>query len=253
MITEKKISGLRSPAPSRFLSPSRFLLLFMLLPPFLATAQTRFPDFSQLQGTFWVDRDRLNSYDRPFAEQAPAPDVRSNEESILILLELSRQWFSGIIYGFDFSYQPSDKARQVQEIFTLEPVYQIPWGDRGLEYLGAIEEERRIEIRFRYHTKDYEIARLQGWYGSSFPGSSARGASADHGDLRSREESLKAAVKEAIRSYFRTVIFNKPREITGRVALREMPRSFPDGGQIHSFVNITIDSDRVKIRTYQEF
>lgn len=241
MITGKKISGLRS----------GFLLLFLLLPPFLATAQTRFPDFSQLQGTFWVDRDRLNSYDRPFAEQAP--DVRSDEESILILLELSRQWFSGIIYGFDFSYQPSDRARQVQEIFTLEPVYQIPWGDRGLEYLGAIEEERRIEIRFRYHTKDYEIARLQGWYGSSFPGSSARGAATDHGDLRSREESLKAAVKEAIRSYFRTVIFNKPREITGRVALREMPRSFPDGGQIHSFVNITIDSDRVKIRTYQEF
>ncbi len=224
----------------------RCLLPWLLLLGFrveIAAQEALYPDFSQVQGEFWVERSRLSSYDAPFIEQIP--DEMTTEESVLILLELSRRMFSGMIYGFNFYYQPSDNLRQVEEIFSLEPIHQIPWGDSGLKYIGHIENDGRIEMSFRYLTKDYEIARLKGWRSTRFPNSSGGAASPDRANLRSRLESLEMAVKEALRSHFRAIILNKPRSIRGRLALLSMPRSYPESGLIYTTVNIVIDTDVV--------
>ena len=48
------------------------------------------------------------------------------------VLEVGRVLVSGMIYGWTFTYIPSDKARQVSETFTLMPVAQVAWGNPRL-------------------------------------------------------------------------------------------------------------------------
>ena len=225
---------------------SLLLICFFLVD---VSAQDVYPDFSQLQGIFWVERGYQNSYNAPLADQYLAE--RSNDEVTLDLLELSRQWFSGIIYGYDFYYRPLDRTREVEEIFTLDPVYQIPWGDSGLEYIGYTEEDQKVEMAFRYFPREYEISRLRGWRSSSFPNSAGQASTPDHTNFQSRIDSFEEAVKQALRNHFRAVTFNKPREITGRVALFSMPRSFATSGEIYTSLKIIIDTD--SLVAYSQF
>ena len=225
------------------------LLFFSLLLTELAAQEAVYPDFSQLQGLFWVDRGYQVSDDAFPADQRLIE--RSTEEYIGELLELCRLWFSGMIYGYDFYYQPSDRTRQVEEIFTLDPVYQIPWGDSGLEYLDSIEENEQIEMAFRYLTREHEVSRLRGWRASNFPNTAGQAETPDRGDLQSRVASFQEAVKQAIRNHFRELIFNKPKEIRGRIALFAMPRSFAAAGLVHTSVKITIDTDTIV--AYRQF
>ncbi|MFQ3621364.1 MAG: hypothetical protein SNJ78_10540, partial [Spirochaetales bacterium] len=53
------------------------------------------------------------------------PNLRSIEKEELYerILEEARYVFSGMVYGFVFSYTPSDKARRVEEEFLLEPYH----------------------------------------------------------------------------------------------------------------------------------
>ena len=214
---------------------------------YLTAQEALYPDFSQLQGLFWINRGYENTYDPSTQNMAE----RSNEEYVGDLLELCRQWFSGIIYGYHFYYQPLDRTRQIDEVFTLVPIHQIPWGDRGLEYLGAFEEGDRIEMDFRYFTKAHEVSRLRGWRSSQFVNSSGRAATPDRNTLQSRLDSFQEAVKQAIRSHFRSTTFNKPQEISGSIALFTMPRSYSDAGLIHTSLKVTIDLD--KLVSYQQF
>lgn len=208
-----------------------------------------YPDFSQIQAVFWINRSHANSYDVPVTEQILAPV--DDREYIRDLLELSRQWFSGIIYGYQFIYRPSDQVREVSELFTIEPVHQIPWGDNDLEYLGYYEEDQKIELSFRYFPKDYERSRLKAWRSSRLPDMVGQAELPDRTDMQSRMESFDEAVKQAIRNYYRQVIPNKPREIRGRIALRNVPRSFADGGRIFTSLRVIIDTEEVQ--EYQHF
>ncbi|MEW5816327.1 MAG: hypothetical protein AB1798_13130, partial [Spirochaetota bacterium] len=59
----------------------------------------------------------------------------TREAALKQILEEAQFVFSGMMYGFKFQYTPSDKTRRVDEIYFVEPVSQIPWGDKGLKIL----------------------------------------------------------------------------------------------------------------------
>jgi hypothetical protein len=218
-----------------------FLLLLALVP--MSAQEAMYEDFSQVQGVFWINRSHVNAWNISLPDQNL--DYRADEEYIIDLLELARQWFSGMIYGYRFEYTPSDQARQVEEYFLLEPIHEIPWGTPGLEYTGYFEANEKIEMGFRYFTADYEQARLRGWRSVRLANAAGQASTRDRTDLASREESFDEAVKQALRNYFRAVVPNKPRLITGTLALEEMPRSFADGGMVHTNVRISIDVGEV--------
>ncbi len=222
-----------------------FLLILVLSSSLgLQAQESLYRDFSQVKGVFWINRSHINAYSIALPDQNL--EYRADEEYVTDLLELARQWFSGMIYGYDFVYRPSDVARNVEEFFSLTPIFQIPWGDPSLEYTGYYEENEKIEMGFRYFTRNYEQARLRGWSSVRLVNIQGDASTRDRTDIRSREESFDEAVKQALRNYFRQVVPNKPKSISGSLALTEMPRSFADGGMVHSSVRIVIDVDEVE-------
>lgn len=165
-----------------------------------------------LDGEFWTDEDRI----------IHAADA---EEAELRVLMEGRYVFSGMLYGYDFRYVPSDRTRQVAEEFALTPVAQIPWGDPRLR---VISTRRRSDdafvVRLRYDMAPFQRARYEAWRSNTLTPASGLGRADLMEGLQGKIDAIEAAIKEAIRDHMRGRTFNKPRVITGRVLLEKPPR-----------------------------
>lgn len=206
--------------------------LFLLL----LSAAALFPqDF--LAGSFWVEYN-------PIVAGTEYP--QSDTEAARLALEEARYVFSGMIYGFSFRYTPSDMSRRVDEIFELEAIHSIPWGDRSLRVLGGTVDREYYKAEVLYELRDFQRQRLDYWDSNTFPSASGTGI----GDLfigrEGKYEAIREGVKEAVRNYLRPRVFNKPREITGEAVLAEVPYIVIDAGGYHAKVRIKLEVREVQ-------
>lgn len=210
---------------------SSFILFASLL---LLTAGPLFgigPDDDTIVAEFWCDLEPMVKTDD---EEFPVP----RDIAVKHILREAQFVFSGMIFGFAFEYTPSDTAREVKEIFTLEPIAQIPWGDERLSVMDTRREEEKLIARIRYDIASYQKPWLTLWQSSSIPAASARGTDNALLGIEAKIGSIKDGVKEAVRAYLRQRVYNKPKRITGEVLLCEPPRIFVDAGAYRSKVRI---------------
>lgn len=174
------------------------------------------------------------------------PDLR-----IAVLLDFARSLVSGMIYGYSFSYIPSDNARQVSERFTLTPLHRIPWGDPGLEFLEGYDDASMIELRLRYWLQDWQIQRRNAWLTPGIPNSQSRGTASYTMDVSGQLQAVQEAVKQAIRSHARGITYDKPQSLEGQVLLETPPRIIVRAGEFLAEVRVRIQID--SIREYRVF
>ena len=178
-----------------------------------------------LDGEFWTDEDRIIHEGEAQAE--------------LRLLREGRYVFSGMLYGYDFRYVPSDRTRQVEEEFTLEPVAEIPWGDPQLRVVGTRRRsDGAFVARMRYDMAPFQNRRYEAWRRNTRISAAGKGAAPLLEGLDGKIRAIEEGVKQAVRGYMRTKTFNKPRLITGRVLLEEPPRVFVSSGEYVATVEL---------------
>ena len=190
-----------------------------------------------LAGEFWVEIS-------PFIEteeEYPLPEDKAYKR----LLEEASFVFSGMIYGFDFTYTPFDKSRKVDEIFTLEPVAVIPWGDSRLSVVETRAESNRLYALIRYVPEEHQLRWLRMMNSNIYPRATGRGRASLFGGPVEKYTALRAAAKEAIRGYLRARIFNKPREVLGKLVFSEIPHVIIDAGEYVAVTRIRIDIDEI--------
>lgn len=181
-----------------------------------------------------------------WTELDPAVDLEqggviSQDEAIRRTLEEARIVLSGMIYGFEVRYVPSDRARQVEEELEVEARALIPAGDPALRVLDVRTNENRYYVHIRYDLADYQTARLQSWSSNTFESVAGRGTAPLYEGYRAKFDSFEQAIKNAVREYVRRQIKNKPRQIEARVLLVEPPYTIIDAGGFHSKVRIKVD------------
>jgi hypothetical protein len=177
------------------------------------------PLFSQelLNLELWTELD-------PIVENPDrAPKAITNEEAYKLVLDEARYLISGMIYGFSFTYTPSDNARGVKEYFDVQPIAQIPFGDKNLQVEAKQLDERRMYVRVTYLMFDHQESRRQSWMSLAFPTQMGKGEGNMLLGPKERITAYSQSIKEAVRSYLRARIFNKPREIRGAVLLVDCP------------------------------
>jgi hypothetical protein len=171
--------------------------------------------YEELSAEFWTELE-------PFLTDETGPNL-SREEAVRRTLEEARFVFSGMIYGFRFRYTPSDRVRQVDEIFELEPIAEIPWGDPNLFVKSSHVEENRLYVRVVYRLREFQEAWKSSWRSNTLIGAEAYGEASIYDGYRARFEAIRAGVKTAIREHFRQVVYNKPKAISGDVVLDRQP------------------------------
>jgi len=146
------------------------------------------------------------------------------ETAIKLVLEEARYVFSGMVYGFDFSYTPQDLGRKVEEEFVLKAVDEILRGDPNLGVQQTRMEGSRVFVRLRYALRDFQEDRYRSMRSNVLASNAGTGEASYFKGPAEKIAAIEQAAKNAVREYARTRIPNKPRKITGSLVLAAAPR-----------------------------
>ncbi len=220
----------------RYGTPLFVFLLSFLLPLNLAALT---PDSDVIVLTLWTEISRTI----PEVGEDPVPqDLEGFSKQVLS----DAVWIvSGMIYGFDVRYVPLNRERKIEEVFTLDPVYAIPFGDPALRITGTRFEKDRFFVEVRYDLADYQLRRLSLWNSNIYPEAEGLGKASFFEGEGARIESVKNGIKMALRNYLRARVRNKPREITARVLLDQSPYIVVDAGGYQAKTRVKLNIERV--------
>jgi len=189
--------------------------------------------------------------------EAAAADVDAEEYSYPIarIKETVPFLIEGLVYGWNFTYVPSDKTRGVEEYFEVEPVQKLTDGQKNdggtIEYSSVWIENNRFNCWVDFTRTDHQVQTYNLWASIQNPTIQGRG----YGDLTKGFEGIKEAavdsVKNAVRSYYRNLIKNKPKQITGAVLLRKTPLLGIDSGRY--VINLDFFLECGTIEEYTQF
>ena len=180
----------------------------------------------------WVRADSADRLlIRPWVELEPLVRVDDGPYPIPLataegkLLEEGRILFSGMIYGWTFTYIPGDRERQVPESFEMAPVAEIPWGSRRLLVRETEVADVKLWARISYTLDEDESRRRSAWESNTAGLSTGWGKASVMLGPAAKLASLKDAIRDAIRLSLDARYLNKPRQITGQVVLWDDPQT----------------------------
>ena len=185
--------------------------------------------------------------------QAAADDVEAQEYSYSIarIKETVPFLIEGLVYGWKFTYVPSDKTRGVEEYFEVVPLRGDGTSGFDIKYSSVWIENNRFNCWVDYARTDYEVQVYNLWASIQNPTIQGRG----YGDLTKGFEGIKEAaedaLKNAVRDYYRNLIKNKPKEISGSVLLRKTPLLGIDSGRY--VINLDFFLECGSIEEYTQF
>lgn len=184
----------------------------------------------------------LDAY--PGTSEAADMEAGPYDYPIKSLKEVAPYLVQGMVYGWEFSYTPSDKSRGVEEYFELTPIQELSSEDK-LTYSSPWVEESRLNAWIDFTRTESQIQNYNLW--SSIKNKTISGKG--YGSFSKGFEGIQAATadcaKNAVRDYYRKVIKNKPKEITGRLLIRDQPLLGVDSGKYVIKLDFFMESGRI--------
>ncbi len=224
------------------------ILLMFFLPGIPVFSQQDLPVFS---ADLFYMTESLPDFNLP-SDSATGSKAAEKKQGEREVLKEAVYVFSGMIYGFEFSYTPGDLRRNVEEKFSINQISVINWGDPGLKIRkrGPVNsaggaERNRVNISFLYYTEEKQRSWLQYWSSGSFPLIGGKGEGGFSEDFAGKAEAIEKGVKEALRSYLRGRVHNKPQKIEGEFVFAEAPVIIYSGGTYQSSVKIRVNIKKI--------
>ncbi len=167
-------------------------------------------------------------------ETEPGREIESSstfyDNSVNELKTVAPFVLEGMIYGWDFSYSPSDTQRKADEYFEFTPRGVILKGDERLSFKDPRIENERFYVWLEYMRSAEMMAQKRAWDSVIFPKISGTGRGKIENGTEGIIQAYREALKNAVRSYARGIEKNKPKEIRGSVLLIKNPRLYIDSG-----------------------
>jgi hypothetical protein len=248
----------------------KFVLLQILffIPLISLFAQT--PSFlEKIRIQLWADLDVYPEYAAEYAQSEKAEKIEETEESdkyeetekshskgkngifdypINQIKDTAPFLINGMLYGWDFIYTPSDKARGVEEYFELIEIQPSSMIKNQIAYSSPLVEieKNQFSCWCEYVRTSAQIQNYKMWSTITNPIIRARG----YGPVDKGFEGIKLAaqdaIKTAVREYYRGKIKNKPKEITGSVLIRSEPLLGIDSGRYAINLDFFLECGRIK-------
>jgi hypothetical protein len=189
-----------------------------------------------LNEEFWAELQPLVVQD----EGNPTMDT-----AVKRTLEEGRYVFSGMVYGFSFSYTPLDRSRNIEEEFELKLHGEIPWGDPNLTVHQTRMEGSKVYVRLRYALRDFQESWHQGMRSNVLRASAGTGDASYYEGHGEKITAIRNAVLNAVREHARTRMDNKPKKISGEVTLDAAPRIIIITGMYRAVCSVKLRIDDV--------
>jgi hypothetical protein len=151
-------------------------------------------------------------------------------------LEEMSLFFSAMIYGWSFSYEIGERARQIDEILELEPEGKIYWGDPALAVTDTEIKDMQLYVWADYNLSEAAQKRVQVWRTGMIRNAQATGydpssLSEYPGWIAIKQLALEDSARQAIRSVLRASERNRPKHANGFISMASFPRYYIDGGR----------------------
>jgi len=145
-------------------------------------------------------------------------------------------FFSAMIYGWSFSYEPGERARGIAEKLELEPLGTIQYGDPALKVTDTSFADMRLRVWADYNLDDALQRRMQVWRSGTVRNAQATGYGPSYineypGWLALKKTALEDAARAALRALLQSGERNRPKEVSGFISLASIPRYFIDSGR----------------------
>ncbi|MDR1363567.1 MAG: hypothetical protein LBJ35_05910 [Spirochaetaceae bacterium] len=164
-----------------------------------------------------------------YAQFLGAPYPLDSATANLWAVEDAAFALSGMIYGWEFSYDPGERARGLQEVLELNALGKVAPEDARLEITDVGIKDGIFYLYVEYRLSELQANRVSSWKSSSVFTAQAVG----YGPLQGyegvvnrsqiKEGALRDAMKKAIRKKLRAAERNRPRTVTGFIALSKFP------------------------------
>ena len=130
---------------------------------------------------------------------------------------------TGMVYGWNFVYVPSDKARGVEEYLEVTEIVSSNVIKGGITYVSPWISDNNLNCWVEYTRTDSQVQNYNLWSSIQNPVIGGIGYASVEKGFDGIEEAAREALKDAIRNYYRKTIKNKPKEINGAVLVRNFP------------------------------
>lgn len=187
-----------------------------------------------VQAPVWVYLENVPGAPTAGESGVKRPPVRELEE-------IARFVLGGMIYGWKFSYVPSDVKRNVAERFELVPIRDIAADDPRFSVDTVTPAYPRLTCWARFAVDETAARWMSYWDSVQFKSASGRGTGERSAETAGIRDAYADAVKLAVRGYARKLEKNKPKEISGEILLRDSPRLFSESGQFVAEVRLLVN------------
>ncbi|MCQ2583608.1 MAG: hypothetical protein MJ160_06850 [Treponema sp.] len=153
---------------------------------------------------------------------------------------------NGMVYGWDFVYVPSDKARGVEEYFEITEIQNLESENGKISYSSPWIQDNKFNCWVDYTRTDFQIQNYYLWSSIKNPVIQGRGYGSLEDGFDGIKKAAENALKNAVREHYRTKIKNKPKEITGSVLIRKVPTLGIDAGQYVIVLDFFLEYGKIK-------
>lgn len=190
-----------------------------------------------LQGQFWAMEYKLEDFEfsRPL-------DLAQMQDEILTEADY---FFSGIIYGYNFRYQPYDRTHQIREEFEFSQIAKIIDTNKGKIIQQEFSQDR-LNALVGYSLSRLEMQKHKIWSHHSNEDANGYGESSIFEPDSSKHKAFENACREAIRALLREKLKNKPGEVSGKFSLKEVPRFYITSGNYACSVKLLLKVENVE-------
>lgn len=165
--------------------------------------------------------------------------------SVSEIKQLAPFVFQGMLFGWNFSYTPSDKLRNVKEYFDFSAQNTLPEQDKNISYKEPWFENNRLNCWVEYLLTPTMFQRYSSQQSIVFPKISGSGKGKVSLGLDGIQTAFGQAIKNAVRTYAQSIEKNKPKEIIGKVSLTNNPRVYIDSGFYVVDLDFFLEVDRI--------
>ena len=240
---------------------------FILALLFLGAAAfgTELPSqLDQLRIQIWADLDPIpvlfggESAVPPEEEKIPSKTAETSEKdgersdfdkifgfAINRTKQIAPFLLSGMIWGWNFEYTPSDKLRHVSEYWDFWEVQEFDFKLNKISYHSPKALEDRLVVWAYCDRTEAQKQNYNRWTSIVHPKIHGVGKAPVEDGFEGIKAACGEAIKLAVREHWRTYIKNKPKEITGRVLLINEPRIYIKEGQYTVDLDFFMETDKI--------
>ncbi len=153
---------------------------------------------------------------------------------------------NGMVYGWSFDYTPGDKLRGVDEYFEVKEIRPFDLETKFIRYEDPWFDESRVHCWVNFERNDAMVRSYNQWASVKNPRIMGLGGGKVSKGFEGIEDAAENALKDAVRTYFRKILRNKPKQITGRVLLNKVPAILINSGEYQLQLDFFLETDIIK-------